>query len=129
MSNASSSFSPAKFSPLHFSTIPHELVKYCVERKVSSSGIAMIAIYCTAVQSDGTLRCVSRRDMARKTGLSERMVDYGKRSLKSKGIIEPCEVLKNGVTTFDTSHEGHVAQYRIAPDVWATIPQQLASKD
>lgn len=128
MSSASSSFSPAKFFSLQFSAIPHELIKICVERRVSSSGIAMIAIYCTAIQSDGTLRCVSRRDMARKTGLSERMVDYGKRSLKSKGIIVPCEVLKNGVTTLDTSHEGHVAQYRIAPDVWAAIPKQLASK-
>ncbi|MCB7037895.1 hypothetical protein [Eggerthella sinensis] len=129
MSNASSSFSSAKFFSLQFSAIPHELIKICVERRVSSSGITMIVIYCTAIQSDGTLRCVSRRDMARKTGLSERMVDYGKRSLKSKGIIVPCEILKNGVKAPDASHEGHVAQYRIAPDVWAAIPQRSASKD
>lgn len=122
------SFSPAQFTPLRFSTVPHELIKCCVERGVARDGIVMIVIYSTCIQSDGRLRCVGREEMMRRSGLNQRMVKYGIESLRDAGIIEPCMVMRHGALQPDSSYTGHIAQYRIAPDVWATIPHQPASE-
>lgn len=89
----------------------------------------MLVIYSTCIQSDGTLRCVSREEMMERAGMSRDMVDRGIKSLKNKGIIEPCEVLKSGAMVADTSHVGHVARYRIAADVWASIIQHSTSDE
>lgn len=121
------SFSPAQFPPLRFSTVPHELIKCCVERGVASDGIVMIVIYSTCIQSDGRLRCVGREEMMRRTSLNRRMVKYGIESLRDAGIIEPCMVMRNGALQPDSSYAGHVAQYRITPDVWASITHRSVS--
>lgn len=128
MSSPSSSSSSAQFSSYTFSTVPYALIKCCLDRGVSRTGLAMIVIYSTCIQPDGTLYGVPHEKMMEITGMSKDMVARGKRSLTSKGIIVPCEVMRNGAVTRDASYHGHVAQYRIAPDVWAAIPRNSTTR-
>lgn len=68
---------------------------------------------------------MSAREISRRTGLTTRRVAHGMAELRDKGVIVP--VLRRGADGAwrpDRSRFGHVAQYRIADDVWMTVNLQ-----
>ena len=115
----------ARYPSGSYATLQCGLVTALVARKVGRNGWGVMAAMCCKVYWDGRLGWMSSREISKRTGLSARQVAHGMAELRDKGIIAP--VLRRGADGAwrpDRSRLGHVAQYRIADDVWATVSLQ-----
>lgn len=112
----------ARYPPRSYTTMPDGLIVELVERKVGRNGWAVMAALCHRVYGDGKLGRVSAAELSRAFGLTLRQIAHGMEELRSKGVIVPV-VRKNadGAWMPDHSRFGHVAQYCIARDVWASV--------
>ena len=64
----------------------------------------------------------SADELSSRCGLTRKQVARGMMDLRGKGIIEPVTcVTAEGTAKPDRLAFGHVAQYRISPEVWATV--------
>ena len=64
----------------------------------------------------------SADELSSRCGLTRQQIARGMMDLRGRGIIEPVIITKaDGRQAPDRSAFGHVAQYRISPDVWATV--------
>ena len=62
------------------------------------------------------------RDVSLRTGLTAYQVARGMAELRDKGVIEPVSVrCRDGACRPDRSTHGHVARYRVSPDVWGAV--------
>lgn len=115
----------ARYPSGSYATLQDGLVAALVARKVGRNGWAVLVAMCHKVYFDGRLGWMSAREISRRTGLTTRQVAHGMAELRDKGMIAP--VLRRGADGAwrpDRSRLGHVAQYRIADDVWATVSLQ-----
>ena len=109
----------ARYPSGSYATLQDGLVAALVARKVGRNGWAVLAAMCHKVYYDGRLGWM------RRTGLTTRQVAHGMAELRDKRVIAP--VLQRGADGAwrpDRSRLGHVAQYRIADDVWTTVNLQ-----
>ena len=82
---------------------------------------------CHRIYENGKLGRASAHEISEITGLTAYQVARGMTELRDKGVIVP--VIKkdaNGRRWADRSVKGHVAQYCIGQDTWATV--ELLSK-
>ena len=114
-----------RYQPFSFALMPEGIVQALVDRGVGRNGWAVMAALCRRIYADGKLGRSSSVATAKFTGLSEWQVARGMTELRNKGIIVP--VIKkdeDGRRWVDRSVKGHVAQYCIDRDVWATVRLQ-----
>ena len=115
----------ARYPSGSYATLQDGLVAALVARKVGRNGWAVLAAMCHKVYYDGRLGWMSAREISRRTGPTTRQVAHGMAELRDKRVIAP--VLQRGADGAwrpDRSRLGHVAQYRIADDVWTTVNLQ-----
>ena len=115
----------ARYPPSSYATLQDGLVAALVARKVGRNGWAVLVAMCHKVYCDGRLGWISSREISKRTGLSTRQVAHGMAELRDKGVIAP--VLRRGADGAwrpDRSRLGHVAQYQITGDIWATVDLQ-----
>ncbi len=112
----------ARYPPLAFTTIPQGLIAELSARKVGRNGLIVMLALCRKVYDDGRLGRASALSIAEFTGLGLRQVERGMADLKERGIIEPVRFKDDeGRWRFDRSCGGHVAQHRIAKEIWDNV--------
>lgn len=119
----------ARYPPGSYATLQDGLAAALVAQKVGRNGWAVMVALCHKVYCDGRLGWMSAREISKRTGLSMRQVAHGMAELRDSGMIVP--VLRrnvDGAWAPDRSRLGHVAQYRIADEVWAAVGLQLQSE-
>ena len=103
-------------------TIPQGLIAELSVRKVGRNGLIVMLALCRKVYDDGRLGRASALSIAEFTGLGLRQVERGMADLKERGIIEPVRFKDDeGRWRFDRSCGGHVAQHRIAKEIWDNV--------
>ena len=112
----------ARYPTRSYTTMPDGLLVEMIERKVGRNGWAVMAALSHRIYGDGKLGRVSAAELSKSFKLTPRQVAHGMEELRDKGVIVPV-VRKGagGVWTPDRSRFGHVAQYCITKDVWASV--------
>ena len=91
-------------------------------RHVGRNGWAVMVALCRKLYDDGLLGRSSSAEVSELTGLTSYQVARGMAELRQKGMIVPVVVKDSrGVRRIDRSGHGHVAQYCITRDVWASV--------
>ena len=112
----------ARYPAQSFAMVQQGLVTELAARQVGRNGLIVMLALCRKVYDDGRLGRVSARSIAEFTGLDLRQVERGMADLREKGIIVPVRFKDDeGRWRLDRSCGGHVAQKRIAKDVWAAV--------
>ena len=106
------------------------LVAELVARQVGRNGLVVMLALCRKVYEDGRLGRASAMGISEFTGLGLRQVERGMADLREKGVIAPVRFKDDdGRWRFDRSCGGHVAQHRIADEVWAKVKLDLGRRD
>ena len=112
----------ARFPALTYSTIPEALVHALARERVGCNGMAVMMALCRKVYADGRFGRASADELSSRCGLARQQIARGMMDLRGKGIVEPVTVkAADGTERPDRPAFGHIAQYRIAPDVWAMV--------
>ena len=112
----------ARYPSRSYTTMPDDLLAELVARRVGRNGWAVMAALCRRTYCDGTLGRAPSAELSRSFGLSPRQVAHGMEELRGKGVIAPVvRRTADGLWVADRSRLGHVAQYRIAEDVWSSV--------
>ena len=112
----------ARFSPLTYSTIPEVLAHVLAREQVGRNGCLVFIALCRKVYADGKFGRASAEELSRRCGLTRQQIARGMMDLRGKGIVEPVvRTTADGRRAPDRPGFGHVAQYRIEPNVWATV--------
>ena len=98
------------------------LVTELASRRVGRNGLIVMIALCRKVYDDGKLGRASAISISEFTGLGLRQVERGMADLKERGIIEPVRFKDDeGRWRYDRSCGGHVAQHRIAKEIWENV--------
>ena len=112
----------ARYPSCTYTTMQDGLIVELIARKVGRNGWAVMAALCHRVYSDGKLGRVSAEELSRSFKLTPRQVAHGMEELRGKGVIAPVvRRTADGLWVADRSRLDHVAQYRIADDVWSSV--------
>lgn len=112
----------ARYPPTTFAMIQEGLIEELVKRQVGRNGWAVMVALCRKVYADGRLGRASAKEISSCTGLTRYQVARGMTELRNKGLIVPV-IRRNseGYRRPDRSNFGHIAQYCITRDVWASV--------
>ncbi len=112
----------ARYPSRSYTVMPDGLLVEMIERKVGRNGWAVMAALGHRVYADGKLGRVPAAELSESFRLTPRQVAHGMEELRGKGVIAPvARKGADGSWAPDRSRFGHVAQYRIAGDVWASV--------
>lgn len=120
----------ARYPPLTFTMIQQGLIAELAAREVGRNGLVVMLALCRKVYDDGRLGRASAVSISEYTGLDLRQVERGMADLRARGVIEPVWFKDDeGRWREDRSCGGHVAQQRIAKDVWSSVKLDMNRGD
>lgn len=109
--------------------VPQGVLAELVVRRVGRNGWAVMVALCRKLYDDGLLGRSSSEEVSAFTGLTAYQVARGMAELRQKGVIAPVIVKDaDDVRRIDRSGHGHVAQYCITRDVWASVRLRAEEK-
>ena len=112
----------ARFSALTYSTIPEAIVHALARERVGRNGCLVLVALGRKIYADGRFGRVSAEELSSRCGLTRQQIARGMMDLRGKGIVEPVTIVAaDGAERLDRPAFGHIAQYRIVPDVWAAV--------
>jgi hypothetical protein len=112
----------ARFEAQTYSTMPEGLVMAMTAAQVGRNGWSVMIALCRMIYSNGAFGRVSAKEISARTGLTANQVRRGMEELRDKGLIVPViHRTEDGRRILDRSCQGHVAQYCITKDVWASV--------
>ncbi len=112
----------ARYPALTYSTIPEALAHALARSRVGCNGWAVMIALSRKIYADGRFGRASAKELSARCGLTRQQIARGMMDLRGKGIVEPVAVKSaDGTEKPDRPAFGHVAQYRIASNVWATV--------
>ncbi len=112
----------ARYTALTYSTIPEALVHALARERVGCNGWAVMIALSRKVYADGRFGRASTDELSGRCGLWRQQIACGMMDLRRKGIVEPVtRTMDDGRRVPDRPGFGHIAQYRIALEVWAAV--------